>query len=49
MGGSEGTSIMVGNLTINIILGCYTMVETIIAFNTELLEIAACRQCLQSL
>jgi len=41
MGGSKGKSIMVGNLTINIILGCYIMVDTIITFNTQLLEIIA--------
>ena len=41
MRGSKGKYIMVGNLTINIVLGCYIMVETIITFNTQLLEIIA--------
>jgi len=44
--------LMVRNLTITIILGCYIMVDTIITiitFNTQLLEISACRQLLQSL
>jgi len=35
--------LMVRILTINIILGCYIMVDTIITCNTQLLEISACR------
>ena len=35
--------LMIRILTINIILGCYIMVDTIITCNTQLLEISACR------
>ena len=41
--------LMVRILTINIILGCYIMVDTIVTINTKMLEITASRQFLQSL